>query len=66
MESGNQPCESFDPGGGEGALQNYHECPGCPATRRFCNSCNRDHHEGGWDSCLGPRGKRALNGGEED
>ena len=52
MYTGQQPCTNFTPGAF--SEYNYHECPGCPATRRFCESCNRDHHSGGWESCKAP------------
>jgi hypothetical protein len=52
METGKQPCEDFDPGSPSGSFLNYHECPGCPGTRRFCANCKSDHHSSGWDTCL--------------
>jgi hypothetical protein len=52
METGKQPCEDFDPGSPVGSFLNYHECPGCPGTRRFCANCKSDHHSSGWDTCL--------------
>jgi hypothetical protein len=52
MESGKQPCEDFNPGPGSESMYNYHECPGCPGTRRWCVNCSSDHHSSGWDTCF--------------
>ncbi len=52
MDDGQQPCDDFNPGGSQEAMYNWHECPGCPGTRRFCKNCNSDHHSSGWDKCL--------------
>ena len=48
-----QPCSDFqnpyhDPTG----LENSHICPRCGGIRHMCRNCNRDHHDGGWQSCL--------------
>lgn len=44
-----QPCRNFkrkDP------LYGTHQCMACGGTVHECSSCGRDHHDGGWSSCL--------------
>lgn len=54
---GRQPCRELKRGRGNIAaapeVPNVHECYlGCGKTVTFCDNCCRDHHEGGYDSCL--------------
>lgn len=54
MTTGKQPCDNFRPqleGNEYGTWDNLHQCPRCGKTRSFCLSCNRDHHEDGWQDC---------------
>ncbi len=48
MGSDCQPCQDFQPGG----MYSVHECPECYGVRRECVNCGRDHHDGGWNSCV--------------
>ena len=54
---GNQPCENFKRGDadvaamGEGNGHNTYQCPVCWGRRAWCDNCNSDHHEHGWDTC---------------
>lgn len=54
---GRQPCSDFLRGDadvmalGDGNRRNCHQCPECEGRRAFCDNCNTDHHEHGWESC---------------
>jgi hypothetical protein len=54
---GNQPCQHFLRGDadiaalGPGNRRNLHECPKCSGNRAWCDYCNTDHHDGGWETC---------------
>ncbi len=53
-EIGQQPCHILKrqmDGNEHGGWQNVHQCPICWGRRSFCQTCNRDHHEGGWETC---------------
>lgn len=52
FEVGEQPCPNFTEEW-EGALYNRHECIHRPCDKivAFCQSCLRDHHEGGAGTC---------------
>ena len=28
-----------------------HQCPTCSGNRAWCDHCNTDHHDGGWEAC---------------
>ena len=57
---GKQPCTDYSPTL-DHCRPNVHECPGphvdgkslrqCRGLVSFCESCNHDHHEGGWENC---------------
>ncbi len=56
-EVGQQPCKNFKQQM-TGEFGNVHECycghsigNGCDKTVSFCENCNIDHHEGGYESC---------------
>jgi hypothetical protein len=53
---GDQPCDNFSPSrdGNEFATwDNEHYCyKDCGKTVSFCTHCSRDHHEGGYQSCI--------------
>lgn len=49
---GRQPCDNLVPGAGEWFGHVSHVCPTCDGLRVFCETCCRDHHEGGWETCL--------------
>lgn len=57
FEVGNQPCKHFLRGDadiaalGEGNRRNLHQCPKCSGNRAWCDHCNTDHHDGGWEAC---------------
>lgn len=54
---GKQPCQAFLRGDadiaalGEGNRRNLHQCPKCSGNRAWCDACNTDHHDGGWETC---------------
>lgn len=54
---GRQPCQSFLRGDadvmalGDGNRLNLHQCPRCCGNRAWCDNCNSDHHDGGWETC---------------
>lgn len=54
---GTQPCQDFlrgdadIPALGPGNRRNTHQCPTCEGRRAFCDHCDSDHHEFGWESC---------------
>ncbi len=57
---GDQPCNNYSPerdGNGYGEQDNQHQCIYCAAadlhdvTVSFCESCHRDHHAEGYESC---------------
>lgn len=50
FENGQQPCSTFRPAR-DGGWDDQHACPYCDRTRSFCETCHRDHHEGGWQTC---------------
>jgi hypothetical protein len=55
--AGAQPCQSLLRGDadiaalGEGNRRNLRVCPKCDGHRAWCDNCNRDHHDGGWQTC---------------
>ncbi len=56
-EVGQQPCKNFKQKM-TGEFGNVHECycghsigNDCGKTVSFCENCNSDHHEGGYESC---------------
>ncbi|KKM05690.1 hypothetical protein LCGC14_1751480 [marine sediment metagenome] len=53
-EVGRQPCDKFTSGD-----RTKHQCPDCGQFRVFCSKCSRDHHEGGWDTCV-PRMSKGM------
>jgi len=54
---GRQPCQNFLRGDadiaalGVGNRRNLHQCPTCCGNRAWCDNCNTDHHDGGWETC---------------
>ncbi len=60
-----QPCDDPDFDDAGDGLHNYHECPGCPAIRRWCQNCSRDHHSGGWQSCEAPHRQKPQGDSNE-
>ena len=56
FEVGEQPCASFKAkrdGTIHAEWDNRRECyKGCGKTVSFCESCYRDHHEDGYQSCI--------------
>ena len=64
---GKQPCNLYDPhdcdAAGALGLPNEHECyaptlDGCRCADHggrvsSCKSCGKDHHSGGYESCMG-------------
>ena len=55
---GKQPCDNFVRGEFEYYYYDIrisHCCPRCNSedgVRVFCETCCRDHHVGGWESCI--------------
>jgi len=51
---GKQPCADFLPSETDKEWWGYaqHQCPKCGGLRMFCDNCNLDHHENGWDKCM--------------
>jgi len=55
--TGEQPCAGFLRGDadvaalGPGNRMNLHQCPKCEGNRAWCDNCQRDHHDGGWETC---------------
>ena len=68
---GRQPCQNLKRAPGSIAaapeLANVHECyKGCGKTVSFCENCCRDHHEGGYETCVPePETARRLFHNEE-
>lgn len=59
---GRQPCQNLKRAPGDIAaapeLANVHECyKRCGKTVSFCENCNRDHHEGGYETCVSANGE---------
>ena len=50
FETGKQPCKDFKPQN-DGFGTNRHSCYKCDKTVSFCENCNRDHHEDGYETC---------------
>lgn len=54
-EIGRQPCGQFVPkrdGNGYGEWDNVHQCVFCvDSTVSFCESCCKDHHADGYETC---------------
>jgi hypothetical protein len=60
--SGQQPCKNYvaEQDGNEYAVwDNVHECfcghskgLHCPFLISFCENCNKDHHEDGYQACI--------------
>ena len=53
-EIGRQPCQNFKPmrdGNGHATWDNQHDCLHCEGTVSFCETCSRDHHANGYDTC---------------
>jgi hypothetical protein len=52
---GKQPCQDLKraPGGIMAApeMPNVHECYRCGGNVSFCETCARDHHEDGYETC---------------
>ncbi len=49
---GQQPCENFNPTElGDWGGPMVHSCPICYGCRVWCDTCSRDHHKGGWETC---------------
>ena len=54
---GKQPCANLLRGDadvaalGDGNRRNVHQCPICSGRRTWCENCNTDHHEYGWETC---------------
>jgi hypothetical protein len=52
---GEQPCQNLLRGDSDalepGNRMNAHQCPKCEGVRVWCDNCNRDHHQGGWETC---------------
>jgi len=67
---GSQPCDDFTEHPDEFldcGIYMAHECPVCWKKRWYCGNCNRDHHEGGWESCkVENRSQDEREGGEPD
>ena len=57
--AGEQPCKKFLPDEMEmrwwGVASHY--CPICGGSRVFCETCKRDHHSMGWQTCTESRPK---------
>jgi hypothetical protein len=52
--AGRQNCHDYRPSLNEWGMPNVHECCFCKTkegTVSFCESCMRDHHDGGLDNC---------------
>lgn len=57
---GKQPCDNFRPQleANEYAVwENRHQCYECGGEVSFCLNCMKDHHDGGYDSCVDKRVK---------
>jgi hypothetical protein len=59
FEVGQQPCKDFRPMPGFLGGANVHECfcgfskgKACSKLVSFCENCNRDHHEEGYENCI--------------
>lgn len=67
---GKQPCKTYLPhqdGNEYGTWNNVHECyRRCGKTVSFCLSCNRDHHEDGYETCTPTPGEGETNKGGSD
>lgn len=51
---GQQPCQDLKrqrDGNCHGEWANAHCCYKCDMTVSYCENCNRDHHEGGYECC---------------
>jgi len=48
-----QPCENYKHAEFEGDSPTPHECyKGCGGRVYFCDNCKRDHHGGGYNTCI--------------
>ncbi len=62
FEEGKQPCDNYNPsmdGNGYGKWENVHQCIYCgeDVTVSFCLTCNKDHHQNGYETCCYPKTK---------
>ena len=61
---GEQPCQSFMPqieANKYAIWENRHECYRCGGLVSYCENCHRDHHEGGYETCISK-----LKGGKDE
>lgn len=51
-KTGQQPCDNLTTVDEEwfGVVRHY--CPKCGGLRIWCESCSRDHHQHGWETCV--------------
>jgi hypothetical protein len=48
---GKQPCQVLKRKYEGDGWPNVHECYRCRGKVSFCENCNRDHHEDGYETC---------------
>ena len=59
--TGKQPCQNFDPEievDEHAFWPNVHQCYRCEGTVSFCITCCKDHHSGGYETCVAQSQKR--------
>lgn len=55
-----QPCDRWSPADMLTSwASDTHECTNCGGIRRECGNCGKDHHVGGWQSCVRKDGSDA-------
>lgn len=47
-----QPCENFTDPTDSRPEYNYHECFRCGGIVQWCQNCHKDHHQGGYQTCI--------------
>lgn len=57
---GEQPCLNYQPATDAFGMANVHECfcpfdgsNPCDMNVSWCENCNKDHHQNGYDKCKG-------------
>lgn len=67
FEVGEQPCQKLvrhEDGNANAIWPNVHVCPECDGLRTFCETCCKDHHDGGWGPCWAKR-REVVSKGEK-
>ena len=58
-QAGAQPCACFSARDEHLEFpENGRQCPGCHGRVLLCQSCKKDHHSGGWDTCTNHDSRR--------